>query len=180
MKQSTLDHCKTRSSMLRVVNGDSLGNPQSLSLAETFPGSFKNFSDSKLIFVVSSVISPSCAGLSCHSKTSFSPPQIRRVSFANPIFQEGLADDIDRRSPVIRSHSSPSSRSLKILSNMQVRVNPVTMFCVPSNCVLIINSMALVHVCSHLHTVVRAEDLKCKKQNCFSLIHSVTLNSSGL
>ncbi|NWT57749.1 RIF1 protein, partial [Erythrocercus mccallii] len=47
--------------------------------------------------------------------------KIRRVSFANPIFQEGLADDIDRRSPVIRSHSSPSSRSLKILSNMQVR-----------------------------------------------------------
>ncbi|NXE01751.1 RIF1 protein, partial [Chaetorhynchus papuensis] len=55
---------------------------------------------------------------------SLSPAnKIRRVSFANPIFQEGLADDIDRRSPVIRSHSSPSSRSLKILSNMQVRGN---------------------------------------------------------
>ncbi|NXI02119.1 RIF1 protein, partial [Pachycephala philippinensis] len=53
---------------------------------------------------------------------SLSPAnKIRRVSFADPIFQEGLADDIDRRSPVIRSHSSPSSRSLKILSNMQVR-----------------------------------------------------------
>ncbi|NXE41346.1 RIF1 protein, partial [Ptilorrhoa leucosticta] len=53
---------------------------------------------------------------------SLSPAnKIRRVSFANPIYQEGLADDIDRRSPVIRSHSSPSSRSLKILSNMQVR-----------------------------------------------------------
>uniref|UniRef100_A0A8C5NJX4 RIF1 protein n=1 Tax=Junco hyemalis TaxID=40217 RepID=A0A8C5NJX4_JUNHY len=52
---------------------------------------------------------------------SLSPAnKIRRVSFANPIFQEGLADDIDRRSPVIRSHSSPSSRSLKILSNMQI------------------------------------------------------------
>ncbi|NXK69200.1 RIF1 protein, partial [Sylvietta virens] len=53
---------------------------------------------------------------------SLSPAnKIRRVSFANPIFQEGLADDIDRRSPVVRSHSSPSSRSLKILSNVQVR-----------------------------------------------------------
>ncbi|NWW75493.1 RIF1 protein, partial [Climacteris rufus] len=53
---------------------------------------------------------------------SLSPAnKIRRVSFANPIYQEGLADDIDRRSPVIRSHSSPSSRSLKILSNMQVK-----------------------------------------------------------
>ncbi|KFQ82524.1 Telomere-associated protein RIF1, partial [Phaethon lepturus] len=48
--------------------------------------------------------------------------KIRRVSFANPIYQEGLADDIDRRSPVIRSHSSsPSSRSLKILSNIQAK-----------------------------------------------------------
>ncbi|NXI94004.1 RIF1 protein, partial [Psophia crepitans] len=45
---------------------------------------------------------------------SLSPAnKIRRVSFANPIYQEGLADDIDRRSPVVRSHSSPSSRSLK-------------------------------------------------------------------
>ncbi|XP_074072108.1 telomere-associated protein RIF1 isoform X2 [Macrotis lagotis] len=34
--------------------------------------------------------------------------KVRRVSFADPIYQEGLADDIDRRSPVIRSHSSHS------------------------------------------------------------------------
>ncbi|KFZ66501.1 Telomere-associated protein RIF1, partial [Podiceps cristatus] len=54
---------------------------------------------------------------------SLSPAnKIRRVSFANPIYQEGLADDIDRRSPVIRSHSSsPSSRSLKILSGIQAK-----------------------------------------------------------
>uniref|UniRef100_A0A8C0FAU3 Replication timing regulatory factor 1 n=1 Tax=Bubo bubo TaxID=30461 RepID=A0A8C0FAU3_BUBBB len=54
---------------------------------------------------------------------SLSPAnKIRRVSFANPIYQEGLADDIDRRSPVIRSHSSsPPSRSLKILSNIQAK-----------------------------------------------------------
>ncbi|NXE76661.1 RIF1 protein, partial [Cochlearius cochlearius] len=54
---------------------------------------------------------------------SLSPAnKIRRVSFADPIYQEGLADDIDRRSPVIRSHSSsPSSRSLKILSNIQAK-----------------------------------------------------------
>ncbi|KFP19755.1 Telomere-associated protein RIF1, partial [Egretta garzetta] len=54
---------------------------------------------------------------------SLSPAnKIRRVSFADPIYQEGLADDIDRRSPVVRSHSSsPSSRSLKILSNIQAK-----------------------------------------------------------
>ncbi|XP_075285810.1 telomere-associated protein RIF1 isoform X3 [Opisthocomus hoazin] len=55
---------------------------------------------------------------------SLSPAnKIRRVSFANPIYQEGLADDIDRRSPVVRSHSSsPSSRSLKTLSNIQTKI----------------------------------------------------------
>ncbi|CAM5088839.1 unnamed protein product [Natator depressus] len=51
--------------------------------------------------------------------------KIRRVSFANPIYQEGLADDIDRRSPVVRSHSSsnssPSLRSFKISSNTQTK-----------------------------------------------------------
>ncbi|NXM26060.1 RIF1 protein, partial [Oxyruncus cristatus] len=53
---------------------------------------------------------------------SLSPAhKIRRVSFADPIHQAGLADDIDRRSPVVRSHSSPSSRSLKILSNIQTK-----------------------------------------------------------
>ncbi|KAM9380713.1 telomere-associated protein RIF1 [Phaethornis superciliosus] len=54
---------------------------------------------------------------------SLSPAnKIRRVSFANPIYQEELADDIDRRSPIVRSHSSsPSSRSLKILSNIQCK-----------------------------------------------------------
>uniref|UniRef100_A0A8B9TSC9 Replication timing regulatory factor 1 n=1 Tax=Anas platyrhynchos TaxID=8839 RepID=A0A8B9TSC9_ANAPL len=49
---------------------------------------------------------------------SLSPAnKIRRVSFANPIYQEGLADDIDRRSPVIRAHSSPSSR-IKLITSL--------------------------------------------------------------
>uniref|UniRef100_A0A6G1S253 Replication timing regulatory factor 1 n=1 Tax=Hypotaenidia okinawae TaxID=2861861 RepID=A0A6G1S253_9GRUI len=64
--------------------------------------------------------------------------KIRRVSFANPIYQEGLADDIDRRSPVIRSHSSsPSSRSLKILSNIQAKITEMakeSLLC-PPECV---------------------------------------------
>ncbi|KAG8548635.1 hypothetical protein GDO81_024767, partial [Engystomops pustulosus] len=49
--------------------------------------------------------------------------KIRRVSFANPIYQEGLADDIDRRSPVIRNSSSPSSKSLKMLTNNNQKIN---------------------------------------------------------
>ncbi|NXH16284.1 RIF1 protein, partial [Bucco capensis] len=53
---------------------------------------------------------------------SLSPAnKIRRVSFANPIYQESLADDIDRRNPVIKSHSPPSSRGLKTLSNAETK-----------------------------------------------------------
>ncbi|XP_023694701.2 telomere-associated protein RIF1 [Paramormyrops kingsleyae] len=38
-------------------------------------------------------------------------PKSRRVSFADPIYHQELADDIDRRSPVIRSSGSNSPRS---------------------------------------------------------------------
>ncbi|XP_034987449.1 telomere-associated protein RIF1 isoform X2 [Zootoca vivipara] len=49
----------------------------------------------------------------------------RRVSFANPIYQEELADDIDRRSPVVRTHSSNGSqsfRSIKSSPNHQAKI----------------------------------------------------------
>ncbi|XP_053327182.1 telomere-associated protein RIF1 [Spea bombifrons] len=67
--------------------------------------------------------------------------KIRRVSFADPIYQEGLADDIDRRSPVVRSHSSsgsPSSRSLKMLTAVQPKLNttPTKGFTSPSSRIL--------------------------------------------
>lgn len=39
--------------------------------------------------------------------------QVRRVSFADPIYQAGLADDIDRRCSVARPHSSNSSPLVK-------------------------------------------------------------------
>ncbi|XP_034280905.2 telomere-associated protein RIF1 isoform X2 [Pantherophis guttatus] len=50
----------------------------------------------------------------------------RRVSFANPIYQEELADDIDRRSPVLRTHpcnnGSQSSRSAKSSPSHQAKI----------------------------------------------------------
>ncbi|XP_068935898.1 telomere-associated protein RIF1 isoform X2 [Petaurus breviceps papuanus] len=58
--------------------------------------------------------------------------KVRRVSFADPIYQEGLADDIDRRSPVIRSHSSYSSnnsstaKSLKSSPTAQSKIAEMT------------------------------------------------------
>ncbi|XP_018409096.1 PREDICTED: telomere-associated protein RIF1 [Nanorana parkeri] len=66
--------------------------------------------------------------------------KIRRVSFADPIYQEGLADDIDRRSPVVRSNSSnsPSSRSLKMLTSTQPKIitTPTKGFVSPGSRVL--------------------------------------------
>ncbi|XP_069472589.1 telomere-associated protein RIF1 isoform X2 [Ambystoma mexicanum] len=51
--------------------------------------------------------------------------KLRRVSFADPIYKEEMADDIDRRSPVVRclssSASSPTARTLKI-SNVQCKL----------------------------------------------------------
>ncbi|KAM3915931.1 telomere-associated protein RIF1 [Leptodactylus fuscus] len=64
--------------------------------------------------------------------------KIRRVSFANPIYQEGLADDIDRRSPVIRNSSSSSSRSLQMLTgnNSKINTTPTKGFTSPGTRVL--------------------------------------------
>uniref|UniRef100_A0A672V2G7 Replication timing regulatory factor 1 n=1 Tax=Strigops habroptila TaxID=2489341 RepID=A0A672V2G7_STRHB len=65
---------------------------------------------------------------------SLSPTnKIRRVSFANPIYQEGLADDIDRRSPVIRSHSSPSSRNIFSSFSIQHITTPTKGFLSPGS-----------------------------------------------
>ncbi|XP_056321218.1 telomere-associated protein RIF1 [Danio aesculapii] len=47
----------------------------------------------------------------CEEETPSPLPKSRRVSFATPIYQQELADDIDRRSPVIRT-SSPRSKVL--------------------------------------------------------------------
>ncbi|KAJ1188532.1 hypothetical protein NDU88_005293 [Pleurodeles waltl] len=52
--------------------------------------------------------------------------KMRRVSFADPIYKEEMADDIDRRSPVVRclssSASSPTARALKISSTVQCKL----------------------------------------------------------
>ncbi|XP_073401710.1 telomere-associated protein RIF1 isoform X2 [Dendrobates tinctorius] len=64
--------------------------------------------------------------------------KIRRVSFADPIYQEELADDIDRRSPVVRNTSSPASRSLKLSTGNQPKIitTPTKGFVSPGSRVL--------------------------------------------
>ncbi|KAM4626376.1 telomere-associated protein RIF1 [Discoglossus pictus] len=68
--------------------------------------------------------------------------KIRRVSFANPIYQEGVADDIDRRSPIIRGNSSNGSpsRSHKGSSKHQHNTTPTKGFLSPGSRVLGIKS----------------------------------------
>ncbi|XP_045431653.1 telomere-associated protein RIF1 isoform X2 [Pipistrellus kuhlii] len=54
-------------------------------------------------------------GLKRPQEDEISPPvhKVRRVSFADPIYQAGLADDIDRRCSLVRAHSSTSSPMVK-------------------------------------------------------------------
>uniref|UniRef100_A0AAY4C470 Telomere-associated protein Rif1 N-terminal domain-containing protein n=1 Tax=Denticeps clupeoides TaxID=299321 RepID=A0AAY4C470_9TELE len=74
-------------------------------------------SSGKTLGVWSPSASPSTSILKkCHKRhfeedTPSPLPKTRRVSFADPIYQQELADDIDRRSPIIRT-SSPRSKSL--------------------------------------------------------------------
>uniref|UniRef100_UPI00398F8DEE telomere-associated protein RIF1 n=1 Tax=Pristiophorus japonicus TaxID=55135 RepID=UPI00398F8DEE len=80
-------------------------------------GSIHSPSEMQACCVWSPTASPSTSILkkgikrACENDSPSPVNKIRRVSFADPIHREGLADDIDRRSPVVRSHSSSSSGS---------------------------------------------------------------------
>ncbi|KAL2774499.1 telomere-associated protein RIF1 isoform 2 [Daubentonia madagascariensis] len=52
--------------------------------------------------------------------------KVRRVSFADPIYQAGLADDIDRRCSVVRSHSSNSSPIVKSVKTSPTAQSKIT------------------------------------------------------
>nr|XP_039325516.1 LOW QUALITY PROTEIN: telomere-associated protein RIF1 [Saimiri boliviensis boliviensis] len=67
-------------------------------------------------------------GLKRSQEDEISSPvnKVRRVSFADPIYQAGLADDIDRRCSIVRSHSSNSSpigKSVKTSPTAQSKHN---------------------------------------------------------
>ncbi|XP_059826278.1 telomere-associated protein RIF1 isoform X3 [Hypanus sabinus] len=91
-------------------------------------GSMHSPSGMQACCVWSPTASPSTSilkkGIKRQTETDSPSPlnKIRRVSFADPIHREGLADDIDRRSPVVRSHSSGSSPALNhSISNGSIR-----------------------------------------------------------
>ncbi|XP_051867918.1 telomere-associated protein RIF1 isoform X2 [Pristis pectinata] len=91
-------------------------SPQKIKNDGTFLiGSMHSPSGMQACCVWSPTASPSTSilkkGIKRQPETDSPSPlnKIRRVSFADPIHREGLADDIDRRSPVVRSHSSSGS-----------------------------------------------------------------------
>ncbi|XP_027416808.1 telomere-associated protein RIF1 isoform X3 [Bos indicus x Bos taurus] len=60
--------------------------------------------------------------------------KVRRVSFADPIYQAGLADDIDRRCSIVRCHSSNSSlmvKSVKTSPTVQSKIAEMAKESVP-------------------------------------------------
>ncbi|XP_022365000.1 telomere-associated protein RIF1 isoform X2 [Enhydra lutris kenyoni] len=52
--------------------------------------------------------------------------KVRRVSFADPIYQAGLADDIDRRCSIVRSHSSNNSPIIKSVKTSPTAQSKIT------------------------------------------------------
>ncbi|XP_021006033.1 telomere-associated protein RIF1 isoform X3 [Mus caroli] len=66
-------------------------------------------------------------GLKRSQEDEISPVnKVRRVSFADPIYQAGLADDIDRRCSVVRSHSSNSSPIIKSVKTSPTSHSKIT------------------------------------------------------
>ncbi|XP_076784854.1 telomere-associated protein RIF1 isoform X2 [Arvicanthis niloticus] len=93
-------------------------SPEKLELDPSFGSTSESPSRMQARCVWSPLASPSTSilkrGLKRPQEDEISPVnKVRRVSFADPIYQAGLADDIDRRCSVVRSHSSNSSPIIK-------------------------------------------------------------------
>ncbi|XP_031226071.1 telomere-associated protein RIF1 isoform X2 [Mastomys coucha] len=97
---------------------NSNASPEKLELDPSFGSASESPSGMQARCVWSPLASPSTSilkrGLKRSQEDEISPVnKVRRVSFADPIYQAGLADDIDRRCSVVRSHSSNSSPTIK-------------------------------------------------------------------
>ncbi|XP_035292974.1 telomere-associated protein RIF1 isoform X2 [Cricetulus griseus] len=103
-----------------VAESNNNGSPEKLrELDSSFGSANESPSGMQARCVWSPLASPSTSilkrGLKRSHEDEISSPvnKVRRVSFADPIYQAGLADDIDRRCSVVRSHSSISSPIIK-------------------------------------------------------------------
>ncbi|KAJ8784227.1 hypothetical protein J1605_008378 [Eschrichtius robustus] len=103
-----------------LVSEDNITSPQKLrDLDPLLMSANDSPSGMQTRCVWSPLASPSTSilkrGLKRPQEDEISSPvhKVRRVSFADPIYQAGLADDIDRRCSIVRCHSSSSSPIVK-------------------------------------------------------------------
>ncbi|OWJ99919.1 hypothetical protein Celaphus_00015881 [Cervus elaphus hippelaphus] len=116
-----------------LISEDSNTSPQKLKdIDPLFMSANESPSGLHTRCVWSPLASPSTSilkrGLKRPQEDEISSPvhKVRRVSFADPIYQAGLADDIDRRCPIVRCHSSNSSfmvKSVKTSPTVQSKHN---------------------------------------------------------
>ncbi|XP_065787592.1 telomere-associated protein RIF1 isoform X1 [Muntiacus reevesi] len=116
-----------------LISEDSNTSPQKLKdIDPLFMSANESPSGMHTRCVWSPLASPSTSilkrGLKRPQEDEISSPvhKVRRVSFADPIYQAGLADDIDRRCPIVRCHSSNSSfmvKSVKTSPTVQSKHN---------------------------------------------------------
>ncbi|XP_058298070.1 telomere-associated protein RIF1 isoform X3 [Hylobates moloch] len=116
-----------------LIIGDNNASPQKLrELDPSLVSANDSPSGMQTRCVWSPLASPSTSilkrGLKRSQEDEISSPvnKVRRVSFADPIYQAGLADDIDRRCSIVRSHSSNSSligKSVKTSPTAQSKHN---------------------------------------------------------
>nr|XP_027793715.1 telomere-associated protein RIF1 isoform X2 [Marmota flaviventris] len=118
--EETLQSSSSETAMSELVTEDNNASPQKLrELDPLLLSANDSPSGMQTRCVWSPLASPSTSilkrGLKRPQEDEISSPvnKVRRVSFADPIYQAGLADDIDRRCSIVRSHSSSSSPIMK-------------------------------------------------------------------
>ncbi|XP_036851781.2 telomere-associated protein RIF1 isoform X2 [Manis javanica] len=131
--EETSQYPTSGTAISELIADDSNGSPQKLrELDPLLMSTNESPSSMQTRCVWSPLASPSTSilkrGLKRPQEDEIPSPvnKVRRVSFADPIYQAGLADDIDRRCSVVRSHSSsisPIVKSVKTSPTAQSKHN---------------------------------------------------------
>nr|XP_027793716.1 telomere-associated protein RIF1 isoform X3 [Marmota flaviventris] len=131
--EETLQSSSSETAMSELVTEDNNASPQKLrELDPLLLSANDSPSGMQTRCVWSPLASPSTSilkrGLKRPQEDEISSPvnKVRRVSFADPIYQAGLADDIDRRCSIVRSHSSSSSPIMKNVKTSPTAQSKIT------------------------------------------------------
>ncbi|XP_040150233.2 telomere-associated protein RIF1 isoform X3 [Ictidomys tridecemlineatus] len=131
--EETLQSSSSETAISELVTEDNNASPQKLrELDPLLLSANDSPSGMQTRCVWSPLASPSTSilkrGLKRPQEDEISSPvnKVRRVSFADPIYQAGLADDIDRRCSIVRSHSSSSSPIMKNVKTSPTAQSKIT------------------------------------------------------